>query len=46
MPTARYELAAAAVNNKIYAIGGFNVAYLSTVEEYDQVHDFYLFTKN
>ncbi|HEX3043696.1 MAG TPA: kelch repeat-containing protein, partial [Bacillota bacterium] len=37
MPTARGygSLAAAAVNNKIYAIGGSNGTSLSTVEEYD-----------
>jgi len=35
MPTARYGLAAAVVNNKIYAIGGWNGSYLATVEEYD-----------
>ena len=37
MPTARYALAAAVVNDKIYAIGGRsdNGAFLSTNEEYD-----------
>ena len=35
MPTARSYPAAAAVNDKIYAIGGFGVASLATVEEYD-----------
>jgi len=35
MPTARYGLAIGVVNNKIYAIGGYNGAYLSTNEEYD-----------
>jgi len=36
MPTARFELAAATVNNKIYAIGGDNATtVVATVEEYD-----------
>ncbi|KAF1084886.1 Thermophilic serine proteinase precursor [Sporotomaculum syntrophicum] len=37
MPTARYGLAAAAVNGKIYAIGGYNdvSGYLNTLEEYN-----------
>ncbi|MDI3341837.1 MAG: kelch repeat-containing protein [Sphaerobacter sp.] len=36
MPTAREGLAAAAVNNVIYAIGGYNgTSYLATVEAYD-----------
>ncbi len=36
MPTAREQLAAAAVNGKIYAIGGFDGGVrLATVEEYD-----------
>jgi hypothetical protein len=35
MPTARYRLAAATVNGKIYAIGGYNGGYLNTVEVYD-----------
>jgi N-acetylneuraminic acid mutarotase len=41
MPTARRHLAAAAVNGKIYAIGGFNLdTYdLATVEEYDPLGD-------
>jgi hypothetical protein len=33
MPTARYWRAAAAANNKIYAIGGFDGTDLATVEE-------------
>jgi hypothetical protein len=47
MTTPRHSLAAAAVNNnKIYAIGGYNVfGVLSTNEEYlDQV--LYLFKKD
>jgi len=41
MPTARFDLSTSAVNGKIYAIGGFNIAgvYLSTVEEYDPIAD-------
>jgi N-acetylneuraminic acid mutarotase len=35
MPTPRSSLAAAVVNNKIYAIGGFNYRHLSTNEVYD-----------
>jgi N-acetylneuraminic acid mutarotase len=35
MPTARQGLAAAAVNGKLYAIGGYNRGPLATVEEYD-----------
>jgi len=36
MRTARYGLAAAAINGKIYAIGGFDGRnYLNTVEVYD-----------
>ena len=34
MPTARWGLAAAAVNGIIYAIGGYNGNYLSTVQAY------------
>jgi hypothetical protein len=37
MPTARYRLAAVAVNNKLYAIGGYNGSVLNTNEEYDPV---------
>jgi N-acetylneuraminic acid mutarotase len=39
MPTARQGLVAVAVNNKIYAIGGSNVSYLATNEEYDPATD-------
>ena len=40
MPTARSVLAAAAVNGKIYAIGGYRPSsYLSTNEEYDPSTD-------
>ena len=35
MPTARTFHMAAAVNNKIYAIGGYNGGYLNVVEEYN-----------
>lgn len=36
MPTARYGLTAVALNNKIYAIGGYNASgYLAVNEEYD-----------
>ena len=35
MPTARNYLSTGAVNGKIYAIGGTDGGYLSTVEEYD-----------
>jgi N-acetylneuraminic acid mutarotase len=35
MPTPRYYLAAAVVNNIIYAIGGYRNTYLSTNEAYD-----------
>jgi N-acetylneuraminic acid mutarotase len=39
MPTGRYYLAAAALNGKIYAIGGYNSTstYLATTEEYNPV---------
>jgi N-acetylneuraminic acid mutarotase len=39
MPTARTDLAAAVVNNKIYAIGGYNGRYLSTNEVYDPANN-------
>jgi N-acetylneuraminic acid mutarotase len=35
MPTARYGLAAAAVSDKIYAIGGYGTTRLATNEEYN-----------
>jgi uncharacterized repeat protein (TIGR01451 family) len=35
MPTARSGLASVTLNGKIYAIGGYDGSYLSTVEEYD-----------
>ena len=35
MPTGRVYLAVGMVNNKIYAIGGYNPSFLTTVEEYD-----------
>jgi len=35
MPTGRYGLAAAAVNNKIYAIGGYTTTYGAVNEEYN-----------
>ena len=37
MPTARYDFSAAAINGKIYALGGYNYGNLSTVQEYDPV---------
>jgi hypothetical protein len=47
MPTARYGLAAAAVNNIIYAIGGSNGSgsYLSTNEAYASTFNLYWFQK-
>ncbi len=40
MPTARFGLAVGVVNNKIYAIGGYNDnGFLNTVEEYDPATD-------
>jgi N-acetylneuraminic acid mutarotase len=39
MPTPRSGLRAAAVNGKIYAIGGFNMTTLGTNEEYDPATD-------
>ncbi|GEM_PF-1848510 len=39
MPTARASLAGAAVNGKIYAMGGFSVDALTIVEEYDPMMD-------
>jgi hypothetical protein len=39
MSTARWGLAAAAVDGKIYAIGGWDGGYLRTVEEYDPKTD-------
>ncbi|MEK7768077.1 MAG: kelch repeat-containing protein, partial [bacterium] len=40
MPTARYQLTAAAIGNKVYAVGGYdNVIYHSTVEEFDVVNN-------
>ncbi|HEX7622907.1 MAG TPA: kelch repeat-containing protein, partial [Anaeromyxobacteraceae bacterium] len=37
MPTARHGLAAAAANGKVYAIGGYALGQLGTVEAYDPV---------
>ena len=35
LPTARYGLAAATLNGRVYAVGGFNSSgFLATVEEY------------
>jgi hypothetical protein len=39
MPVARFGLAAAVVNNKIYAIGGWRSTYLTTNQEYDPSTD-------
>ncbi len=39
MATPRFALGAAAANNRIYAIGGFNGSYLNTNEEYDPATD-------
>src|SRR6185436_14576565 len=37
MSTARYALAAAALNGKVYAFGGNNGGYLTTAEVFDPV---------
>lgn len=39
MPTVRYSSAVAAVNNKIYVIGGWSGGVLTTNEEYDPAID-------
>lgn len=39
MPSGRLQLTAAAVNNKIYAIGGDNNSHIAIVEEYDPLTD-------
>ncbi|MBS0154321.1 MAG: hypothetical protein JSS38_06995 [Nitrospira sp.] len=39
MPTPRLEAGAAAVNNKVYVIGGFSGSTLATTEEYDPATD-------
>jgi N-acetylneuraminic acid mutarotase len=43
MLVARSELAAASVNGRIYAIGGYNAGYLSSVEEYAPESDTWRF---
>jgi hypothetical protein len=45
MPTTRYFLAAAVVNNIIYAIGGYNGNPLSTNEAYASTFTLYWFQK-
>ena len=42
LPTPRYGLAVAVVNNRIFAIGGFNGNTLSTVEEYNSSNDIWI----
>jgi N-acetylneuraminic acid mutarotase len=39
MPTGRFRLAAAAVKDKIYAIGGYDGGPINRVEEYDPAQD-------
>jgi len=48
MLTARMSLAAATVNNVIYAIGGSNggISYLASNEVYNPNRHLYIFTKN
>jgi len=43
MLVARRELAAASVNGKVYAIGGYNAGYLSSVEAYSPESDTWTF---
>ena len=47
MPTARYDLVAVAVNNKVYAIGGHNGSSpLNTVEQFGLDLTVYVHVKN